>query len=336
MLARYRLVYAVRTISTPSGSMLNVEMRRQDDPRALACLVSDPLPYCEEIFTWGIIAEGMLRGMFNGQKAPSPTDVAHIAQQKAADRLKSLPSSCAYLVVDGSYEIEKPKFNAFREAGSEPFGAAFHETLGLEITGCFSDIVHRALGAIHLAAPQGSPPQLEKVGERAFLLDEETNKPIYLFRALAGAATVYGMQPLTEQATAELRAFATVQPQPYDPLRSLKLLTHAEDNRDNALVSFVSSWSAFEIFVGGLFAERIAKASPPPKRPPPLRRKFELIATELDPTNAPTDLALFDTLYAIRNALFHEAVFVDLNQPSHDAQNLARKYIRLYFAALPS
>lgn len=258
MLARYRAVYAVQTIGVPSGSTLDAEITRQDDPEAVARLVSDPLPYCEEIFTWSVVAEGMLNGMFGGQTAPRPDDVPEIVRQRAASCLESLPSGRAYLVVDGSYEIEEPNFEAFRDAGADPFGAAFHDTLGPEIMDRFSGIVHRALGAIHLAAALGSPPHLEKVGERAFLFDEGRNTPIYLFRAQVGAAAAYAVQPLTEQATAELRAFAAARPQPYDPLRSLELLSHAADNRDDTLVSFVSSWSAFEIFVGGLFASRYA------------------------------------------------------------------------------
>ena len=98
MLARYRAVYAVHTILAPSGSTLDVEIARQDDPKAAACLVSDPLPYCEEIFTWSVVAEGMLNGMFGGQAAPRPDDVREIARQRAASRLKSLPACRAYLV----------------------------------------------------------------------------------------------------------------------------------------------------------------------------------------------------------------------------------------------
>ena len=335
MLARYRAVYAVQTIGVPSGSTLNVEITREDDPKAVASLVSDPLPYCEEIFAWGVLAEGMLNGMFGGQTAPRPDDVPEIARQRAASRLKSLPSGRAYLVADGSYEIERPKFGAFRDGGPDPFGAAFHDTLGPEIMGRFSGIVHRALGAIHLAAALGNPPHLEKVGERAFLFDEDRKKPIYLFRGQVGAARAYAAQPLTEQAAAELRAFAAVRSHQYDPLRSLELLTHAADNRDDALVSFVSSWSAFEIFVGGLFASRYATTPRQAKRQPPLRQRFEAIGTDLDAANAPADLALFDVTYCIRNALFHEAVFVDLRQPCHDAQMLARKYIRLYYGTIP-
>ncbi|WP_270936291.1 hypothetical protein [Falsiroseomonas oryzae] len=335
MLARYRAVYAVRTIGLPSGSASDVEITRQDDPWAVACLVSDPLPYCQEIFTWGVLAEGMLKGMFCGRAAPLPHDVPEVARQKAADRLASLPSNCAYVVVDGFYEIETPNFRTFRDAGPNPFGAAFHDTLGPEITDRFSGIVHRALGAIHLAAAEGDSPRLEKVGERAFLLDPESNKPIYLFRAQAGTATLYGMRTLTEQTAGELRTLAAVRPHPYDPSRSLKLLTNADENRDDALVSFVSSWSALEIFVGGLFAERYATTPPQSKREPPLRRRFEVIATDLNSANARADLALFDDIYRVRNALFHEAFFVDLRQPSHDAQKLARKYIRLYYGTVP-
>ena len=142
---------------------------------------------------------------------------------------------------------------------------------------------------------------------------------------------MYGVQPLTEQGAAELRAFAALRPQPYDPLRSLELLSHAADTRDDALVSFVSSWSAFEIFVGGLYAATPHQA----RRPPPLRQRSEAIATDLDPANAPADLALFDATYRIRNDLFHEAAFVDLRQPCHDAQKLARKSIRLYYGPVP-
>jgi hypothetical protein len=126
-----------------------------------------------------------------------------------------------------------------------------------------------------------------------------------------------------------------VRPQQYDPLRSLELLSHAADNRDDALVSFVSSWSAFELFVGGLFTARYAAAPRQTKRPPPLRQRFEAIAIDLDPASTLVDLALFDATYSIRNDLFHEAVFVDLRQPCHDAQKLARKYIRLYYGTVP-
>jgi hypothetical protein len=97
----------------------------------------------------------------------------------------------------------------------------------------------------------------------------------------------------------------------------------------------VSSWSAFEIFAGGLFAQRYAGTPRQARRPPPLRQRFEAIATDLDPENAPADLALFDSTYRIRNDLFHEVVFVDLRQPCHDAQKLARKYIRLYYGTVP-
>ncbi len=335
MLARYRVIYAVRTIGAPSGSMLDLEITSQADPEAVARLTSDPLPYCEEIFAWGVLAEGMLKVIFGGQTAPRPEEVPEIARQRAADHLKSQPSNCAYLVVDGLYEIERPNFRVFLNAELGPFGAAFHDTLGQEIVDRFSGIVHRALGAIHLAAALGNPPHLEKVGERSFLLHHESNKPIYLFRGELGAVTLQVMQPLTEQTAAEIRAFAAVRPQSYDPLRSLELLSHAADNRDDALVSFVSSWSAFEIFVGGLFAAKYTSAPVQVRRPPPLRRRFELIATDLDLANAPADLALFDTIYCLRNALFHEAVFVDLRQPSHDAQKLARKYIRLYYGTVP-
>jgi hypothetical protein len=329
MLARYRAVYAVQTIGIPDGSVLDAEIAHQENPIATARLVSDALPYCIEIFAGNVLAERLLTRLFGDQSSQNLHEVPEIARQRAISRLNSLSSGRAYLVIDGSYRIEVPNFDAFRDDDALPFAGAFHDTLGPEIKDRFSSIVHRALGAIQLAARLDNPPHVEKIGERAFLFDADRHKPIYLFRAQVSGGSLYGAAPLTEQTLTNLSNYAATQPLPYDPLRSLELLSNAAITGDIHLASFVNAWSAFELFVKDLSSTMPENQD---RRLPPLRKMFETISQRLDPENAPSDLMLFDKTYAIRNDLFHEAVVPDLRRPCQDAQELARKYIRLYYS----
>ena len=97
MLARYRVVYAVRTIGVPSGDTLDFEITRQNDPDAVARLISDPLPYCNEIFSWDVIA----KGIFGGHTTQAMKDKFGITQSRPlADFLPTLTIAAKNLATE--------------------------------------------------------------------------------------------------------------------------------------------------------------------------------------------------------------------------------------------
>lgn len=129
-----------------------------------------------------------------------------------------------------------------------------------------------------------------------------------------------------------------------------RLLVKSLDEESDELLSFLSSWSALEIFVKKIFKnyeksafEKLIKGGNPKIAPKFLQRigkvmkdkygltdKFSLISYELSPDSAESDIEKFEHTNAKRNKLMHGENVIISSLPTNDARYLLQKYLKLH------
>ena len=198
--------------------------------------------------------------------------------------------------------------------------------------------------------PQNTDRTIEKLGDVVFLIDPNDGKPIYNLSAQFHGGRASVASPLTEDVIAETAALTSklvVQKGGMAKLVSL-LITSLEDATSD-LQSFISAWSALEIFVTSTFKstyearwfEIMEDGAPTSARPVfnrlkdvmrdkyRLADKFIVIASVLDSVAATKDSEEFGRLKKIRDEVFHnESRSPSL--PTEAIQRLLLKYMKLH------
>ncbi len=178
----------------------------------------------------------------------------------------------------------------------------------------------------------------------------DDGKPVYSFKLLGGAATLFVSRPPTADQLAGLLPLYRALSADQSLSRVQSLIQASMNTDDDKLRAFLAAWTALEIFVNKQFAEydarffrRIAGETQSAARQQYLNRirdvmkdkyglrdRFAAIAFQLAPDTADDDLETFGGVARHRHHLAHGEPVDEPTLPVADARNLAIKYLRLH------
>lgn len=211
-----------------------------------------------------------------------------------------------------------------------------------------SDLSNR-VSAIVAAMRIGSDNDyaLESIGDGSYLLSPG-GKVIHSFSVQMGSPTLYVSRQIGEERARRIREDIDLLLKEDKLSNVIRLFSHSLDRKMDSFRTFVSAWSAMEIFIAKVFplyekmlVAEIAKASASPGLQQYLNRisdvmsgeysladKFAVISVFLDCEAQTKDIDRFRHIKKIRDNLFHGEDVSDYSLPNRELLALFEKYFR--------
>ena len=264
-------------------------------------------------------------------------------RERQGTRQRDFPNN-PFSIVTG--EGEAP-FNVTQERDAEDFIVGWDGADKIAIRAGFHDNVTAVLSPPVLAAE--SVIGIKKVGY-AVVFFREDGKPVYSYTFQGGRAKAYVSTRLTdgqaltiEELYRRLSADTTLQRVP-------RLLRSSFETDDDPLRSFLTAWSALEVFVdkafgtyealffesmleeqhSGAHQRYLARIRQVMKGKYQLVDKFAAISVQLSPTMADEDLKTVERIKQIRDNLSHGGTVDEANLPVTPIRDLTSRYLRLH------
>lgn len=180
----------------------------------------------------------------------------------------------------------------------------------------------------------------------------DDGKPVY-FHLPSGSAITYACSLITSETVKSVEDWYQKLIANQDLNRVKQLLVSSLQTEDDKLRSFLSAWTALEIFINktfGLYEKQFFKelndGDHPNVRNQYFQRiqtvmkdkyrstdKFSLITSLLSPESADEDIKFFKSAKTERDKLSHGRDLVDAALPVKEVQKLVRKYLQLHLTA---
>jgi hypothetical protein len=112
------------------------------------------------------------------------------------------------------------------------------------------------LAGAAFSLPAQADKKVEEIGSVLYLVDPEKGIPIYPFNIEAGRASAYVSGPVGQDFAAEVSALAAPLAADSGLERPVRVLLSSLQVGADPLPSFISAWSALEIFVNATFKSR--------------------------------------------------------------------------------
>ena len=346
MKVNYIAVWKLHGANKLAADNPTLELARVKNPALVASVTSNPEHYFIHIDRAAAIGVGLLTGLFAPQNATPEERLAAAIENVRAQRT-SQTNQGAFLVLEGHTDIETPDFRARRDL--EEFAVCFDAIDKAQVMATFDSTIEAILTAVSLSVSVNVDHRIEKIGSVTYLLDPDTNNPIYTFTITGGTPYVSVASPLTEDAVAEAgnRVIRVIADRTL--ARPARLLSASINQATDALQAFIAAWSALEIFTNASFKAvyearwySIMENGAPAAATPIFERfrcvmsdkyriadKFLVIASILDADAASSDSDEFRRLKKIRDDLLH-ALEAPSNFPTEAAQKLLLKYMALH------
>lgn len=345
--AKYVAIWKLSGANKLATDKPRLTLASSQEPQALATITADPAPDFVHIDRANALATQILKGVFTPEKGGS-------LEERLAAEIASISTSRAkkteagiYLVIEGNKDVPLPDFKARRD--TLDFSVCLDVIDKKEIRASFRPFVYAALFALGLSHLPNADRQIEKIGEVVYLIDPESEKPIYTISMSIGNARLSLSSPLTEDviSVAGKRVPALMLGRAMG--RSISLINTSFDRETNPLQAFIAAWSALEIFVNANFKDvyearwfDVMESGAPVCGKPVFERfkdvmhdkyrladKFLIIAAMLDPEAATADDQEFRRLKKIRDDLLHALASPD-ELPTEAVQGLLVKYMRAH------
>jgi hypothetical protein len=256
-----------------------------------------------------------------------------------------------FLVFEGETNVLAPDFRMRKD--TEKLAVCFDAIDKSEARELFGPAIQSVMAILSLSLPANADRQIERIGEVIYLVDPDSEKPIYTYSAQIDAPRLSIASPLTEAiiSNAATRISKTIDDKTL--ARPASLLITSLNRATDALQAFIAAWSALEIFVNANFKatyeaqwfDIMENGAPLAARPVferfkdvmsdkyRLADKFLIIASVLDASGAATDAGEFRQLKTVRDSVSH-ALETPAHLPTEAVQRLLLKYMLLHIDRL--
>ncbi|MBX3493554.1 MAG: hypothetical protein KF899_11375 [Parvibaculum sp.] len=347
MLVRYLAIWKLHGASKIAAGGSNVRIAELDDPRIVATITEDPEQYFFHIDRSRALGILMLTGVsMAGDKGVLQTRLAAKVGELKADRTKEA-SAGVFLVFEGETEIPDPEFLV--RHGTDEFSVCATAKDSLEVDAVFRPFMRATLAALGLCLPGEADRGIERIGLITYLVDHDTENPIYEPKHTFGDRISSAPGALTEDFVARVGEIIPAIINDDVLVRPTSLMATSFDQAMGPLQSFIAVWSALEIFVNATFKATyesrwfdIMEEGAPTAAKPIFERlkevmsdkyrvadKFLIVASVLDADAATPDADEFRKLKRIRDDLLH-GLQVPARLPTEAIQRLLLKYMRLH------
>ena len=310
-----------------------------------ALIVSSNLEHIPiDYFRADILPQIMLSGFF--QQAPGLSGSDELDQRTALHREKIVIAeigACYLTILSESDENESipetnaqigPYLVAVLNATTPTASQKFHRSM-----------IHAAISS--LAVSTRNIERAEKVFEATYRSHEQHGIVHYCaFSGYAEASVISQLPPDFDQ---EFREISQCLSENQDLASVFRLLASSYTHHTDKLASFLSAWSALEIFVNKAFPSQekrlfdaiasshkdfIARLREVMKDKYRLVDKFSLLATTISADTAVDDIKIFKDLKKIRDELLHGADVNTSRLALETTQALLRRYLLAYIKAM--
>ncbi|MDE0173063.1 MAG: hypothetical protein OYH76_06470 [Defluviicoccus sp.] len=306
-MCRFVEVYGFSASSGLPTAESNVPLSGPRDTGFSAALNENPSSQLRHLDTHATISSRLLPGGL-----PSLSDPKTCEQeiQKARTRRERSSVYNVYVVFEGSTTVEFNSNTATFQ--SSEFNVCLDGFSNSTVAAPFQNPIRDVLCALVLSHSRHSIEPIKRIGSVCFLIDS-SNKPTYNFNPSV-SAQISLASPTSVEIIDDTTKFLSMLPN-YDKISGL--IVNSLDGDASALQSFISAWTALEIFVNMTQPGRCS-----------LRQKFVSIAKQLDPSKATSDEKEFARLKNWRDSYFHSSHLVG-DFPTSSIHNLLMKYLSL-------
>lgn len=252
-----------------------------------------------------------------------------------------------FLVFEGGTNVSAPNLRMRKD--TETLAVCFDAIDKSALRELFRPAIQIVTATLGLSLPANADRQIERVGEVVYLVDPDSEKPIYTFSAGMGAPRLSMVTPVTEAIVSDAAKRISKVVGDRTLARPTSLLITSINRATDALQAFIAAWLALEIFVNANFKATyeaqwfdILKNGAPLAAKPVLERikgmmsakyrladKFLIIASVLDVSGAATDAVEFGKLKAVRDSFSHN-METPAHLPTEAIQRLLLKYMLLH------
>jgi hypothetical protein len=325
----------------------NLELVRLNEPRLVATVTADPEPFFPHIDQSVAIANRIWKGLIG----VFASDQSGTFQQWFAAEVESVKAGRAhkgvFLVFEGETDVPAPNFTKRRD--TDVLAVCFDAIDKSELKEVFRQSIQATMAGLSISLPTNADRQIESVGETIYLVEPDTEKPIYTFSVQMGAPKLSLATPLSDAVVSEAAKRISKVISDKTLVRPASLLFTSLNRTTDPLQAFIAAWSALEIFVNATFKATyesqwfdIMENGAPDAAKPVFERfkdvmkdryrladKFLIIASVLDASIATADADEFRRLRIIRDALLH-GLETPVHLPTEATQSLLSKYMLLH------
>jgi len=304
-------------------------------------IVSSDLEHIQvDYFRADILPQIMLSGVF--QQAPGLSGSDDLDQRTALHReriVKAEVGAC-YLTILTESDDDEPVPETNRQIGPYLI-AVLNATAPTASQKLHRSMVHAAISS--LAVSTRNMDRAEKIFEATYRSHEEHG--IVHYCAFSGYADARVISQLPNDFDHQFREISERLAENQDLASVFRLLAASYTQHTDKLASFLSAWSALEIFVNKAFPSQetkffdaiesshkdfIARMREVMKDKYRLADKFALLSSTISSDTAVDDIKTFKDLKKTRDELLHGAD-VDTNRlPLEPTQTLLRRYLLAY------
>jgi hypothetical protein len=341
MLFKHIVAYNIEGISSSS---LQDDLLIYESPTSnlRATLTTNPDPFLYIIDRGLSLATLLLRGIFGSQKSSDLHERIENEIDEIRGRRNKKIKSSAILIVETSGEIDTTIEGPRQE--TEDFILCFDAIDKDYIKAQDQDSISVILTSLILSL--GRIEKVQKIRDGVFLVDNE-GKVIHSLSASAASAGVIISGLITAELQADVHDLIPLLLNRIELNRVIGLFMQSLDRSVSNLKSFISGWSALEIFINKVFRDHstrfledlydtspslsvhnfLDRISNVMKDKYSLVDKFNIVSHSLGGENIEEDIELFKSIKKTRDLLFHGQDIDESNLPVEKVQLLFLRYL---------
>lgn len=338
----YTIIYRFEGIS--DSNLVEDKIVYQDDTNGITVLLTNDINrHCFKIDTGLACASLLLRGMFGGEKLQElpiaiDTEVTKIQEERVS---KKKTGAYAVIIIKGN---EKLTINQKLHRETDQFRICFDAIDKDSIKNQHKEKIHSIVSSLSMTTSPEYHAEREYSG--IYFIDEN-DKPLYSFTMQGGRARIILSKPIDLEKENEITKIIGLSNNNQQFKTPFRLFTQSLETTQDKLRSFISAWSALEIFTNKVFSiyeekfianiandhgshgvnQFLIRIKDVMKDKYRLTDKFSLVASFLS-NEIESDIESFKNMKKLRDDISHGKEFNEENLPVEDARKLAAKYLK--------
>lgn len=340
----YTIIYRFEGIS--DTNLVEDKVVCKDDVIGITVLLTKDINrHCIYIDTGLACAGLILRGMLADDKLQKLPEAIKVKLQKIQESRRQKKKSGAYVVIiiKGNEELYIDK-KLHKEI--DQFHICFDAIEKDSLRNQHKEKVHSIVSSLSMCTDPAY--HAERISSGIHFVDDN-GKPLYSFTVQGGRARVILAKPVDIERENEIDEVINLSIGNQQLKTPFRLFTQSLEIANDELRSFISAWSALEIFTNKVFSiyekqfiinitddhnshgvnQFLARIKNVMKDKYRLSDKFSLIASFLS-NEIEEDIKLFKSLKDIRDIISHGKEFDEESLPVEDARKLAAKYLKCH------
>ncbi len=346
----YTTIYRFEGIS--DNNLVEDKIVYKDDVNGITVLLTNDINrHCFKLDIGLACASLLLRGMFGDEKLQEmpiaiDTEVKKIQEERVS---KKKTGAFAVIIIKGNEELT---INQKLHKETDQFRICFDAIDKDLIKKQHKEKIHSIVSSLSMTT---SPEYHAEIVSSGTYFIDENDKPLYSFTMQGGNARLILSKPIDLEKENEIAKIIGISNNNEQFKTPFRLYTQSLETTEDKLRSFISAWSALEIFTNKVFSiyeekfidniaddhgshgvnqflKRIKDVMKDKYR---LTDKFSLVASFLS-NEVESDIELFKGMKKLRDDIYHGKEFNEEDLPVEDARKLAAKYLKSHMLSTTS